>query len=109
MECGNEYGNLQCKCKESHTLTSIWLIPSLLMLRESELKSVPPPIQDFRHQEPAGTGELTCRFFHRFPVGTCYTPKPVLSPTSVNTNEIENPVTLYYYQKPFKEISCNLQ
>ena len=43
-------------------------------------KSVPPSVWDFRCWEPAGTGELTCGCFHRFPMGTCCTPEPVLSP-----------------------------
>jgi len=47
-------------------------------------KSLPPPVRDFRHWEPAGTGEFTCSFFHRFPVGTLCTPELVLSPRTVN-------------------------
>jgi len=41
------------------------------------VKSLPPPVQDFRHWEPAGMGEFTCGFFHRFPMGTICTPERI--------------------------------
>jgi len=51
-------------------------------------KSLPPPVRDFRRWEPAGTGEFTCGFFHRFPAGTLCTPEPVLSLIVVMVREI---------------------
>ena len=41
----------------------------------------PSHVHDFRRWEPAGMGEFTCGFFHRFPVGTFCVPEPILYPT----------------------------
>jgi len=48
------------------------------------LELSPPSLWDFKCQEPTCVGIFTCRFSHRFPVGTLNAPKPVLSPTSVH-------------------------
>ena len=67
-------------------------------------KSLPPPIWDFRHSEPAGTGEFTCGFFSqvscRYPLytRTCAIPYGALHHFSSASAKVTAPQGVLRFQ-----------